>query len=115
MKKLILILLLIPNLVMAETWVCSYLENEKIATPVFKRIGNQFIWELDSKLTKEVTIIKYDIWYESNSHIKLIKSNKYSIGLSTILLTKTTPPKFIEVTSFSDILDTAKGKCKVVK
>ena len=115
MKKLLLLLLLIPNLVMSETWVCSYLENEKIATLVFKRMGNQFIWELDSKLTEEGTTIKYDIWYESNFHIKLIESNRASIGLSTILLTKTTPPEFIVVTSFSDILDTAKGKCEVVE
>ena len=115
MKKLLLILLLIPNLVLAETWVCHYLENKKIGTLVFKRTGNQFIWELDSKLTEEATIIKYDIWYENNFHIKLIKSNKGSIGLSTILLTKTTPPEFIEVTSFSDFLDTTKCKCEVVE
>ena len=41
MKKLLLSLLLIPNLVMAETWVCSYLKNDEIQTSTWKRLSDK--------------------------------------------------------------------------
>ena len=44
MKKLLLLLLVIPNLVMAETWVCSNVnEDGEIVTSTYKRKGDKFI------------------------------------------------------------------------
>ena len=47
MKKLLLLLFLIPNLVMAETWHCSYKSTEGPAedTESFKREGKFFVSE----------------------------------------------------------------------
>ena len=46
MKKLLLLLLVIPNLVMAETWVCSYLHQGEIKRATFFKakdnLGNEF-------------------------------------------------------------------------
>ena len=45
MKKLLILLLLIPNFVMAETWVCSYpgYLSGKIVQITFKKSGKYFI------------------------------------------------------------------------
>ena len=74
MKKLILLLFLIPNLVMAETWVCSYLMNGEIQTSTFKRLNdkqfittggskNRLYYEDDKSITlKVVNISEMDIF-----------------------------------------------------
>ena len=53
MKKLILILLLIPNLVMAETWVCSFkgYATGKVVQTQLKKSEKYFIDEFDRKFT----------------------------------------------------------------
>jgi hypothetical protein len=110
MKKLLLLLLLIPNLVMAETWVCASLINDKIETNVFKRVGNEFHWKINDELT-----IKYEIWYEDALQIKLIDTKKDDIGIGATLLAKTNPPSYSAAHLYS--FDTRKwgGECEVVK
>ena len=110
MKKLLLLLFLIPNLVLAETWVCSSLINDKIETNVFKRVGNEFHWKINDELT-----IKYEIWYEDARQIKLIDSKKDDSGMGATLLAKTNPPRYSAAHLYSD--DTSKwgGECEVVE
>ena len=74
MRKLLLLSLLIPNLVMAETWVCfyngadlirgKYYENPQMTTQKFKRDGNSFLSTSDKN---------YKIWDEDNWHIWLLQ------------------------------------------
>ena len=110
MKKLLPLLLLIPNLVMAETWVCSYLHQGEIETNTYKRVGNEFHWKINDELT-----IKYEIWYEDAWQIKLIDSKKDDIGMGATLLAKTNPPRYSAAHLYSD--DTSKwgGECEVVE
>ena len=53
MKKLILFLFLIPNLVIAETWVCSYKAyvGDEVVQTQLKKSGKYFINEWDEKFT----------------------------------------------------------------
>ena len=53
MKKLLLLLFLIPNLLMAETWVCSYKAyiGEEVVQTQLKKSGKYFIDEWDKKFT----------------------------------------------------------------
>jgi hypothetical protein len=53
MKKLLLILFLIPNLLMAETWVCSYKAyvGEEVVQTQLKKSGKYFIDEWNRKFT----------------------------------------------------------------
>ena len=53
MKKLLLLLFLIPNLVIAETWVCSFkgYNTGKIVQTQLKKSGKYFIDEWDKKFT----------------------------------------------------------------
>ena len=110
MKKLLLLLFFIPNLVMAETWVCASVINGKIETNVFKRVGNEFHWKINNELT-----VTYEIWYESALQIKLIDSKKDDIGIGVILLAKTNPPRYSAAHLYSG--DTGKwgGECEVVE
>ena len=110
MKKLLLLLFLIPNLVLAETWVCSSLINDKIETNVFKRVGNEFHWKINDELTS-----KYEIWYESDFQIKLINIKKDDIGIGATLLTRTYPPKFSSVHLYSTDAGVWSGDCEVVE
>lgn len=109
MKKLILILLLIPNLVMAETWVCSYLHQGEIETSVYERVGNEFHWKINDELTS-----KYEIWYEDALRIKLIDSRKDEIGIEAKLLSKVNP-KFSSVHLYSTDAGVWSGDCEVVE
>ena len=110
MKKLLLLLSLIPNLVLAETWVCSSLINDKIETNVFKRVGNEFHWKIDNELT-----IKYEIWYEDAWQIKLIDSKKDDIGMGATLLAKTNPPRYSAAHLYSDDTSKLGGECEVIE
>ena len=110
MKKLLLPLLLIPNLVIAESWVCASLINDKIETNVFKRVGNEFHWKINDELTR-----KYEIFYESDFQIKLIDTKKDGIGMGATLLTKTNPPKFSSVHLYSTDAGVWSGDCEVVE
>jgi len=79
MKKLLLLLFLIPNLVMAETWVCSYLMNGEIQTSTFKRLNDkEFI------TTGGITDRLY---YEEDKSITLTHSSGY-IGFASTILDK---------------------------
>ena len=123
MKKLLLLLFLIPNLVMAETWVCSYLHNENIESLTFKRDGKIFInktesglHKIDPKLyPKKYNTSEYEILYESNFQIKLIDSDTSKTGLWVLLLTKTDQPKFIS--SHMSYLESPnwQGNCEVIE
>jgi len=123
MKKLLLLLFLIPNLVMAETWICSNLHNGKIETSAYKREGNTFIKKAESvfhkidpeKYPKKNITTKYEIWNENDFQIKLIDSNKNTTGVWVLLLTKTNPPKFI--VSNVTYLESPnwKGNCEIVE
>ena len=79
MKKLLLLILLIPNLVMAETWVCSYLMNGEIQTSTFKRLNDkQFITTGGTKDR---------LYYEDDKSITLTHTDGY-IGFSATILDK---------------------------
>ena len=110
MKKQLLLLLLIPNLVMAETWVCSYLHQGEIETNRYERVGNEFHWKINDELTS-----KYEIWYESDLQIKLIGTKKDDIGMGATLLTKTNPSKFSSVHLYSTDAGVWSGDCEVVE
>ena len=79
MKKLILILLLIPNLVMAETWVCSYLMNGEIQTSTFKRLSDKEFITTGGITDK--------LYYEEDKSITLTHSSG-NIGFSSTILDK---------------------------
>jgi hypothetical protein len=79
MKKLLLLLLLIPNLVMAETWVCSYLINDEIQTSTFKRLSNKKF--ITSEGSKE------RLYYEDDKSITLTHTSGY-MGFSSTILDK---------------------------
>jgi len=95
---------------MAETWVCSFLNNDKIETNVYKRVGNEFHWKINDELT-----IRYEIWYESGFQIKLIDTKKDDIGIGATLLIKSNPPRYSSAHLYSN--DTSKwgGECEVVE
>jgi hypothetical protein len=71
MKKLILLLLLIPNLVIAETWICTN-ETRKFT---FKRHGEKFIVN-EIWYGKEDTIIS-----DSYATLQIFHENDFSIWL----------------------------------
>lgn len=79
MKKLFLLLFSIPNLVIAETWVCFYLMNGEIQTSTFKRLSDkEFI------TTGGITDRLY---YEEDKSITLTHSSG-NIGFSSTILDK---------------------------
>jgi len=109
MKKLLLLLFLIPNLVMAETWVCSYLLDGRIENSRYERKGDNFFWYINDELT-----VKLDIWYESDYQIKLIESDRDGIGFGTKLLTRN-PPKVVAVHTYATESTSWKGNCEIVE
>lgn len=71
MKKLILLLLLIPNLVIAETWICTN-EDKKLT---FKRNGDKF-------LVNEINYGKEDeIKHDQDQLLQIYHENNFSIWL----------------------------------
>jgi len=109
MKKLLLLVFLIPNLVKAETWVCSFLNNDKIETNVFKRVGNEFHWKINDELT-----ITYEIWNEDAMQIKLIDSKKDDIGIGATLLVKSNPPRYSSAHLYPNETSKWSGECEVI-
>ena len=114
MNKLLLLLFLIPNLVMAETWVCSYLLNDEIQTSTFKRLGNkEFITGGGSKNR---------LYYEDDKSITLTHASGIIGFRSTILdkehkkyittsTTKTTPNGLMDDFMISEW----RGDCEIVE
>ena len=71
MKKLLLLILLIPNLVMAETWICTN-EDKKLT---FKRDGDRFF-------INEIHYGKKDkIKYDKDQYLQIYLENDWSIWL----------------------------------
>ena len=71
MKKLLLLILLIPNLVMAETWICTN-EDKKLT---FKRDGDRF-------LVNEINYGKKDkIKYDKDQYLQIYLEHDYNIWL----------------------------------
>ena len=110
MKKLILFLLLIPNLVMAETWVCSYLHQGEIETQEYKRVNDEFHLEYSNGDIKV-----YEIRYENNYEIQLIQKDKTPIGFFVAMLTKKSPPIFSTTHVYDKHADNWNGECRVVE
>ena len=79
MRKLLLLLFLIPNLVLAETWVCSYLMNGEIQTSTFKR--------LNDKEFKTGGGTTYRLYYEDDKSITLTHTAGF-IGFMSAILDK---------------------------
>lgn len=105
MKKLLLLLLLIPNLVMAESWVCKSVLDSLLT---FERIDKTFLEDRDGKI--------YDIFFESDSSIRLIGSDKKWLGIWTVILEKKPTPRFSEAALYpeSEPMKNS-GYCKVVE
>ena len=70
MKKLILLLLLIPNLVIAETWICTN-EDKKFT---FKRDGDRF-------LVNETRYALNKIQYGTDYYLQIYGENDWRIWL----------------------------------
>ena len=106
MKKLLLLLFLIPNLVMAESWVCKSVFETFLT---FKRIDNVFVEDRDAKI--------YDIFSESDSSIRLIGSDKKWLGIWTVILEKKPTPRFSEAALYPELepMRNIGGYCKVVE
>ena len=105
MKRLSLLLFLIPNLVIAETWVCSSSDEEVLN--YFQRFDEKsFYWDFENT--------KYDITYESNNIIKLINSSLEVGEKETIILSKqkNTWAKSIKLDSG---IVTWSGTCEVIE
>ena len=113
MKKLLLLLLLIPNLVMAETWVCSYLKNDEIQTSTWKRFSDkEFITDVGFK----------DRIYEEDGKSIILTHSSGSLGFYLTILDKELKRFITTVTTKNLLKDNDKytnlhweGDCKVVK
>ena len=110
MKKILLLFLLVPNLVIAETWVCSYLHQGEIETQEYKRVKDEFHLEY-SDGNKSI----YDIRYENNYEIQLIQKDKSPIGFFITILTKKNPPIFSTTHLYDKNADNWNGECRVVE
>ena len=106
MKKLLLLLLLIPNLVMAETWVCSYVEkpDNLINTTTYKRLNKE---EFDTPYGN------YKISHENDERIVLSWHNT-PFPLTTVLF-KGNKNKFMDAQFSEKGVDGWQGNCEVVK
>ncbi|MDC0128295.1 hypothetical protein OAH98_00710 [Methylophilaceae bacterium] len=113
LKKLILLLFLIPNLVMAETWVCSYLMNDEIQTSTFKRLSDK---EFKSNGSTD------RLYYEDDKSITLTHTSGF-IGFRSTILDKE-HKKFIKISTSRNSRDGLKenftinhwkGDCEVVE
>ena len=105
MKKLLLLLFLIPNLVMAESWVCKSVFDSFLT---FKRIDNVFVEDRDGKI--------YDIFSESDSSIRLISSDKKWLGIWTVILEQKPTPRFSEASLYPEQEPMKNsGYCKIVE
>jgi len=114
LKKLLLLILLIPNLVMSETWVCSYLMNGEIQTSTFKRLNDkQFITTGGTKDR---------LYYEDDKSITLTHTSGF-IGFSSTILDKehkkyiTTSTSRVSIDGLTDnfTINHWKGDCEVVE
>ena len=114
MKKLILLLLLIPNLVMAETWVCSYLHQGQIETSTFKRINNKEFITSGGSTSR--------LYYEDDKSITLTHTSGF-IGFRSTILDKehkkfiTTSTSRVSIDGLTDnfTINHWKGDCEVVE
>ena len=111
MKKLLLFLFLIPNLVMAETWNCSYKSTEgpAVGKSSFTRDGNLFI-----------STDKFSEFKESKDEYLITKENEYSIilvfqGTSDFVVELKKERKIEGKINYIDLRDMAqwKGNCLV--
>ena len=107
MKKLLLLLFLIPNLVMAETWVCSNVnEDGEIVTSTYKRKGDKFI----------IGNSEDRIYFEDSSSITLTFTHG-ELGFNTTILDKVKKTFFataiIKANDKYGVLE-RQGKCEVV-
>ena len=86
MKKLLGLLFLIPNLVMAETWVCEQTyPNVKVPTYEFERSGDNFIMSNSAANTDA----KFNIIYENKNYIITINKKYFKVGhMQAVTLSK---------------------------
>jgi len=105
MKKLLLFLFLIPNLVMAETWVCHDTDNNTVNTTTYKRLNKE---EFDTSYGR------YKISHENDERI-VLSWHHVPFPVTTILF-KTNQNKFFTTIMDEDQdVDTWKGDCEVVE
>ena len=79
MKILIIFIFFIPSLLLAETWVCSYLMNGEIQTSTFKRLSDKEFITTGGITDK--------LYYEEDKSITLTHSSG-NIGFSSTILDK---------------------------
>ena len=127
MIKLLLFLLLIPNLVMAETWVCYTKMTDATGEDVYQhsitkreytRAGDFFVYNKDKgrDTQDEPKIMK-----ESDSFLQLVQVSNGSIR-ATIINKEDKLIKITEVSALTNMSDVLKnmnfdfqGKCEVVE
>ena len=108
MKKLLLLLLLIPNLVMGETWVCSNInEDGEIVTSTYTRKGDKFI----------IGNSEDRIYFEDSSSITLTFTHG-AFGFNTTILDKANKTFFataiIKTNGRYGVVE-RQGKCEVIE
>ena len=110
MKKLLLLLLLIPNLVIAETWVCAfkcYIATDKLCQSQFIKKGNNYIDEYNREF----------IHKESDNYLSLVSIAADKIGavIFSYIINKTTGKFKKQALSAGADVEPREGSCEVVK
>ena len=107
MKKIIILLMLIPIPSFAETWVCSYIHYERIETHNYKRVSdNEFI---DTKSGQT-----FRIYNEDKNQITLTHTHG-DLGLQVIFMEKKGKHRFNSTWTLFESVDSWKGNCEIVK
>ena len=125
-KKLLLTLLLIPNLLMAETWVCYTKMTDATGEDVYQhsitkreytRAGDFFVYKVKGRDSQD----EPKIMKESDSFLQLVQVSNGSIR-ATIINKEDKLIKITEVSALTNMSDVLKnmnfdfqGKCEVVE
>lgn len=106
MKIFLIPLLLIPIVPFAETWICSYLHQDKIETNRYKRVNDsQFLYENTNSFDK--------VYLEDEQHITLTFSHGI-FGMNVAILDKDKKRFISSNTSFNGAYSWS-GNCEVIE
>ena len=110
MKKILLLLLLIPNLVMAESWVCAfkcYITTDKLCQSQFIKKGNNYIDEYNMEF----------IHKESDNYLSLVSigAGKNGAYIFSYMINKITGQFKKQAISENKLLEGREGSCELVK
>lgn len=112
MKYIIYLLLIIPNLIWAETLICDDYADSRSSPHYLKyeRDGDEFIWSGN----EGVGSYKYNILHEDDKTLQLIASLPPKV-ISTFMFNKETNRYNATSLWFDGEPAESKGSCKVIK